>query len=123
VNDKPSPLARLSQQIMRLLGQWQVLEQQYTLQPTEPLQVAQPDPFRLALHIGAIVGGGSAAANVIVSTLPGVSGIVGVALADHPVGRGIVYPLWGELLAQPWYVWTASTSVVTITVTTVRAQQ
>jgi len=39
------------------------------------------------------------------------------------VGRGIVYPLWGELLAQPWYVWVPTTSAVTITVTTVRAQQ
>jgi len=39
------------------------------------------------------------------------------------VGRGIVYPLWGELLAQAWYVWVPTTSAVTITVTTVRAQQ
>jgi len=123
VNDKPSPLARLSQQIMRLLGQWQVLEQQYTVQPGESLQVAQPDPFRLALHIGATSGGSSMAANVIVSTLPGVSSTVGTVLADHPVGKGIVYPLWGELLAQPWYVWVPTTSQVTITVTTVRAQQ
>jgi len=108
---------------MRLLGQWQVLEQQYALQSGEPLQVAQPDPFRLALHIAATSGGASFAASVIVSTLPGVSSTMGTVLADHPVGRGIVYPLWGELLAQPWYVWAGTTSPVTITVTTVRAQQ
>jgi hypothetical protein len=123
VNDRPSPLARLSQQIMRLLGQWQVLEQQYTVQPGESLQVAQPDPFRLALHIGALSGTSSIAGSVVVSTLPGVSSTVGTVLADHPVGKGIVYPLWGELLAQPWYVWVPTTSQVTITVTTVRAQQ
>lgn len=123
MNDKPSPLARLSQQIMRLLGQWQVQEQQYTLPLNEPLQVAQPDPFRLALHIGAIGSANSASTSVIVSTLPGVSSTVGVVLADHPVGRGIVYPMWGELVAQPWYVFTLSASPVTITVTTVRAQQ
>jgi len=123
MNDKPSPLARLSQQIMRLLGQWQVLEQQYTLQPGESLQVAQPDPFRLALHIGALSGTSSIAGSVVVSTLSGVSSTVGTVLADHPVGKGIVYPLWGELLAQPWYVWNPGTSLVIITVTTVRAQQ
>jgi hypothetical protein len=122
VNDKPSTLARLSQQIMRLLGQWQVQEQRYTVPSGESLQVAQPDPFRLALHIGAINTGSSASANVIVSTLPEVSQSGGVVLADHPVGRGIVYPLWGELVAQPWYVF-ATASTVVITITTVRAQQ
>jgi hypothetical protein len=123
VNDKPSPLARLSQQIMRLLGQWQVQEQQFSVQAGESLQVAQPDPFRLALHIGATSGGGQISGSVIVSTLPGVSANVGVVLADHPVGRGIVYPLWGELVAQPWYVFVSTTSPAIITVTTVRAQQ
>ena len=93
------------------------------LPPNEPLQVAQPDPFRLALHIGAIGPGISASTTVIVSTLPGVSSTVGVVLADHPVGRGIVYPLWGELVAQPWYVLALSAGPVIITVTTVRAQQ
>jgi hypothetical protein len=123
VNDKPSALARLSQQIMRLLGQWQVQEQTFTTTAGQPTQVAQPDPFRLAIHIGATLSTGSAAGQVVVSTLPLGSGNVGVVLADHPVGRGIVYPLWGELVAQSWYVLPQSTSGVTITVTTVRAQQ
>jgi hypothetical protein len=123
VNDKPSPLARLSQQIMRLLGQWQVQEQTFTTTAGQYIQVAQPDPFRLAIHIGATLSTGSAAGQVVVSTLPLGPNNAGVVLADHPVGRGIVYPLWGELVAQSWYVLGQSTSGVAITVTTVRAQQ
>jgi hypothetical protein len=123
VTDKQSTLARLSQQIMRLLGQWQVQEQQFALAANESVQIAQSDPFRLALYIGAVSAASSASGDVMVSTLPGVPSTAGVMLSDHPVGHGIVYPLWGELVSQPWYAWTGSTNNIMLTVLTVRAQQ
>jgi hypothetical protein len=108
---------------MRLLGQWQVAENHFTLPSGQGLLVAPADPFRLAIHIGAVSSGGSAAGQVVVSTLSTISATNGVMLADHPVGRGLVYPLWGELVAQSWWVWGQAQAPMTITVTTVRAQQ
>jgi hypothetical protein len=122
-DNKPSPLARLSQQIMRLLGQWQVAEEQFTIAGGQWYLVAPADPFRLAIHIGAISQGSSAASGVLASTQPATNVTNGVTLSDHPVGRGLVYPLWGELVAQTWYVQTQIASQVLVTVTTVRAQQ